>query len=492
MPDDPEEHLAVLIEPSSALDVARPSLKLTPAQLYVAGLHTDQSRSTAVESLKRLIALLTRPGDTPFEWWAFPYEKLTFVETTLVQTMLVERYAPSTARLTKSIMMGVLKKAYQLDLMGADQYVKATTLLPQILGSSGPAGRMLKPEEIEQLTSHFDQRDTPYARMVVAVLAASIGGGLRRDELTRLPLSGYDRDEKTLRFVGKRKKTRTQALPDWAVSRFEEWLEVRGERTATTMFLYARGSELQDRPPTVKSIWAIINRAHRKAGTKPFAPHDLRRTFASNMIEDGDIGIAQRAMGHENATTTVRYDRRDDSKVRVVTKGLKGNGFERKRQPKESEDMLREYVPARDGRATGVEPGSKHEGGLRVALGDAARRRLTKLTPVKATPPGVDSPPEGALTGAEATVVSQEPKPVTINEAGQPLVRVDRVRRVNPPIKFRRDGNPLDLIWARRQAKALHAKGRSLKSICAAFAKCGVGRGDGTDLSEGDVKGWLT
>ena len=155
----------------------------------------------------------------------------------------------------------------------------------------------------------------------------------------------------------------------------------------------------------------------------------------------------------------------------------------------EGEDMtLREYVPARDGRATGVEPGAKS--GLQVKLGEAARRRLTEIHKAQPEPDVKTAPVETIPTGA-ATAHTANPEPTKINEGGQALTRVDR-RRVNPPILFRRNGSPLDLGWAKRQAKALHAKGRSLKSICAAFAQAGVGRGDGSDLNEADVKTWIS
>ena len=49
--------------------------------------------------------------------------------------------------------------------------------------------------------------------------------------------------------------------------------------------------------------------------------HDLRRTFATRLLESGaDINTVRQAMGHSSVVTTRRYDKRDEDLVEEATR----------------------------------------------------------------------------------------------------------------------------------------------------------------------------
>lgn len=69
-------------------------------------------------------------------------------------------------------------------------------------------------------------------------------------------------------------------------------------------------------PMTANAIYQILRIRANETGGDAFSLHDLRRTFATRLLEHGiDINIVRQAMGHASVLTKQKYDKRDQSVV---------------------------------------------------------------------------------------------------------------------------------------------------------------------------------
>ena len=139
--------------------------------------------------------------------------------------------------------------------------------------------------------------------------------GLRISEATRLQVHDIDRRAGLLHVRrGKGDKPRSVMLSARTVQMLERyWRDVRPR--APWLFparVSGRGGPLgawTDRP--ISAPWMAKRLKLRQGDVpRPIRSHDLRRTFATWLIEDGyDLRLVQVLLGHASPETTARYTR---------------------------------------------------------------------------------------------------------------------------------------------------------------------------------------
>lgn len=285
---------------SMAVDVAR--VDEHPAAVYLAGLSTG-SRRTMRGALDTIAQIIT--GDDQATLLNVPWHRLRFQHTQAVRSVLTERYTHSTANRMLSALRGVLKAAWKLGLMPAEDYHKAASV-ERVRGETVPAGRALTGGELAGLLDTCELE--PLGIRDAAILSLLYGCGLRRAELVGLQYGEYNKEESELVIRGKGNKQRAVPVGN-AVPALADWLTIRGEEAGP--LFWGLGNRNHRGRLTDQAIYNMLRKRAKAAGVTHLSPHDFRRTFVGDLLDAGaDIVTVQKMAGHANPATTSRYDRR--------------------------------------------------------------------------------------------------------------------------------------------------------------------------------------
>jgi site-specific recombinase XerD len=310
---------APIMDDRSALALREPQpLDQSPALIYLASQNSERGRKIQRQSLEIIAGLLTGSPDILSCNWP----GLRKQHTAIIRTSLGEKYAPATVNRMLCALRGTLKAAWQLDLMTAEDYYKARDV-GTMKGESLPAGRALAAGEISALLADCEDDPTPAGARDAALLVVMYPGGLRRAEVAGLDLADYDTETGALTVRhGKGNKARINYLSDGAQRAMLDWLKIRGAEPGPLFYPVNKGGRLQLRRMTSQAVYSILQKRGDQAGVSDFSPHDMRRTFISDLLDAGaDIAIVAKMAGHTSVNTTARYDRRTEQ-AKQKTAGL--------------------------------------------------------------------------------------------------------------------------------------------------------------------------
>lgn len=301
--------LATSTQAGGLVLVESQALDQNPAAVYLAGLNSDRSKSTQKQALEVLAELLTGTPDI----LACPWAALRFQHTAALKARLAGKYAPATANRMLSALRGVLKAAWRLgEMTGEDYYAARDT--GTVAGETLPTGRALGAGEIAALMTECENDPTPAGARDAALIVTMYPGGLRREEVAGLDFGDFDPETGALTVRhGKRNKARITYLANGAGHAMRDWLAIRGDAPGALFYPVNKGGKLQARRMTNQAVYNALEKRGLQAGVKEFSPHDLRRTFISDLLDAGaDIATVAKMAGHASVNTTARYDRRPE------------------------------------------------------------------------------------------------------------------------------------------------------------------------------------
>lgn len=235
----------------------------------------------------------------------------------------MEGKSPATINLTLSVIKGVAKQAWALQMMSDHEYMVINSI-KSVKGSRVPKGRALSSLETSRLIVGCEMTSTVKGIRDAAIIALGIGCGLRRAEITSLKLSDLNKDEQSIAVLGKGNKERLVYCSDAVWQRVFRWVQIRQDKDGIPELFCAitKGDQLNENNRlTEDAIFKILKARALEFGIDSVAPHDLRRTYATRLFElGGDVNLVRHAMGHASILTTQRYDKRGEEAVKKLSR----------------------------------------------------------------------------------------------------------------------------------------------------------------------------
>jgi len=278
-----------------------------PVAVYLASLAAGSRRAMrgALETIAA-IASDERSDASTFPWSAMRHEHVA-----AIRAGLAERYAAATANRMLAALRGVLRSCWRLGLLDKETLDRAIDV-PSVRGSTLPKGRSVSSGEMRAIFAACDCSSA--GRRDAALLSLLYGGGLRRAEVVALNVGDLDVDTGELTVHGKGGRERLVHMTNGGLQAVLDWLDVRGTVDGPLLPPVLKGGRIQiGRRMTAQAVYERLRRLGAAAGVAAFSPHDLRRTFVSDLLDAGaDISTVQQLAGHAQVTTTQRYDRRPE------------------------------------------------------------------------------------------------------------------------------------------------------------------------------------
>ena len=296
------------IIPTSQLVTTTP-LSQNPAVVYLARLTSALSKRTMRAALDKIAALDGQDAFT-LHWAALRYQ-----HTLAIRARLAADYAPATANKLLSALRGVLKEAWRLGQMSAEDYQRAVDL-ENIKAETLPAGRDLSFGEIKALADVCMNDPSPAGVRDAAIIGVLATCGVRRAELASLRVEHFETDSgKIVIRGGKGNKDRTVYATHGALDALLDWLVLRGTHLGALFVPINKGGSVQhERGMSAQAVYKMLVKRGLEAGVKEFSAHDFRRTFVGDLLDRGvDIATVAKLAGHSDVKTTARYDRRPET-----------------------------------------------------------------------------------------------------------------------------------------------------------------------------------
>lgn len=292
-----------------------------PLAAYLARLPAPRSKAAMQDSLKRIARVLLNDERALAE--DVPWAKLEPYHVDAILAKFTGAFAPATVNRHLSALRGMIKTLLRMQLIDADKAARLSDF-KQLKNKRPLAGRCLSMDEIRALFAAA--YGYPGFARDAAILALGYCAGLRRSEIAELRISNLNIAQGQVTVVGKGGKIRVVPLPAAALQHLNQLCVIdlafnKVKEGALIRRLGSTGKPLG--PLTDDGVYAVLVRLGKRAKLNNFSPHDLRRTYITELLDRGHDPITvARLAGHDDVKTTMLYDRRPERVARAAADSL--------------------------------------------------------------------------------------------------------------------------------------------------------------------------
>ncbi len=283
--------------------------KTDPVTLYLSSLAPSGRRSVS-SLLKTAADLIQFEGELEsMPWYLVQFEQVMQIRNSLKN----QHKSANTINLTLAALRGISKTCLSLGFITAEQWwrIKSVKRVPAKREASG---HCLRPQELKRLHRQCQQDKTFAGQRDHAVIALLLATGLRRSEVCQLDLADYQPKTGLLTVrAGKGNQHRIAYLTPENRKLLGQWLRYRGSHAGPLFNPIGKDGTCHLRRLCSESIYQVVKRRTEQAGLSNITPHDLRRTFVTQLLSAGvDLNTTRQLVGHADVQTTARYDLRDE------------------------------------------------------------------------------------------------------------------------------------------------------------------------------------
>lgn len=284
---------------------------INPAAAYIMSLQSNNSKKTMRSFLEKVAVLLGYSSlmDTPWQ------ELRRHHVQGIISKLTEQELSPSTVNTYLSAIKGVALEAWTSGALSADDYAMIKSV-KSLRGKRVRRGKALTQSDVKQFLNI--DINLPIGLRNFAIFSLMVACGLRRAEVVSLNVADLDVENGRIIVRGKGNKERVLYVSSGVVASIQNWIQRAGLQLEDPLFTRVlRHNVMTNKRLSPQAIYYFMKEQQERLGLPDISPHDLRRTFATMLLQKGeDLITVMEAMGHNSVETTQTYDMRGEEKLK--------------------------------------------------------------------------------------------------------------------------------------------------------------------------------